>query len=282
MPADPVADAPAERDPARLVFVAGLHRSGTTPVARAIEQHPSCSGLTGTGAWEDEGQHRQPVYPKAKVYGGAGRFARDERSHLTESSELVTPENAAALWSAWEPYWDLSRRFLVEKSPPNLVMGRFLQALFPGSAYVVVMRHPVIVALGTRKWRKLVSRHWENYTTIESMVEHWLIAHRIMRADLPHLDRYVVLRYEDLVDDPEGELGKVGDLLGLEQPIPAATIAGRSEAYEAEWARMAAGNVFERRTVRRVQDRFGAEIEAFGYRCDDLRYRSSDWQSSLS
>lgn len=271
-----------DRDPSRLVFVAGLHRSGTTPLARAIEQHPDVSGLTGTGAWEDEGQHVQPVYPKAKVYGGPGRFARDERSHLTEQSPLVTPENAAALWSAWEPYWDTSRRFLVEKSPPNLVMGRFLQALFPGSAYVVVMRHPVVVALGTRKWRKLLSRNWQNHTTIESMVEHWLIAHRVMRADLPQLDRAVVLRYEDLVDEPEAELGKVQRLLGLRSPIPSGTIASRSGGYEAEWEQMARGNPIERRTRRRIEERFGAEMESFGYRADDLRYRAADWLKSLS
>jgi hypothetical protein len=274
--------ADVSHDPSRLVFVAGLHRSGTTPLARAIEQHPQVSGLTGTGAKEDEGQHVQPVYPKAKLYGGPGRFARDARSHLTEDSPLVTPENADRMWEAWEPYWDTSRRFLVEKSPPNLVMGRFLQALFPGSAYVVVMRHPVVVALGTRKWRKLLSRNWQNHTTIESMVEHWLVAHRTMREDLAHLDRYVVLRYEDLVDNPAVELAKVQQLIGLDSPIPSDSIAGRSGAYEAEWGRMAAGNPFDRRTVRRIQERFGAEVESFGYRCDDLRFRSDDWQKSLS
>ena len=107
-----------DRDPARLVF-AGLHRSGTTPLGRAIVEHPMVSGLTGTGVKEDEGQHLQQVYPPARVYGGAGRFARDERAHLTETSPLVTADNAAALWSAWEPYWDLDRRFLLKSHRPT-------------------------------------------------------------------------------------------------------------------------------------------------------------------
>ena len=90
-------------EPKRLVFVGGLHRSGTTPLTRAMAEHPSISGLSETGVKEDEGQHLQPVYPKAKVYGGPGRFAMDARSHLTEDSPLVTPENAQRLWDAWAP-----------------------------------------------------------------------------------------------------------------------------------------------------------------------------------
>lgn len=264
-------------DPTRLVFVAGLHRSGTTPLARAIAAHADVSGLTATGVKEDEGQHLQSIYPKAKVYGGPGRFARDPRAHLTEDSPLVTVDNARALWQSWEPYWDTRRRLLLEKSPPNIVMSRFLASLFPGSAYIVVLRHPIVVALGTQKWRRLISRHWENHTTIEEMIEHWLIAHRIMREDLKHRDRYLILRYEDLVGDPQRELSKIQNLLGLSSPIPADGISAHSSPYEAEWDRMATGSVFQRRRRRRIEDRFAADLATFGYRCDDLSFHSAEW-----
>ena len=59
-----------------LVFVGGLHRSGTTPLARALSAHPDISGFSNTGVPEDEGQHLQDVYPPAYVLGGPGRFAR--------------------------------------------------------------------------------------------------------------------------------------------------------------------------------------------------------------
>ena len=58
----------------RFVFLAGLHRSGTTLLARLLAAHPEISGFSGTGEPADEGQHLQSVYPAARVYGGPGRF----------------------------------------------------------------------------------------------------------------------------------------------------------------------------------------------------------------
>ncbi|HET7475015.1 MAG TPA: sulfotransferase [Dermatophilaceae bacterium] len=260
----------------QLVFVGGLHRSGTTPLARALAAHSDISGLSGTGAREDEGQHLQQVYPKAKVYGGSGRFARAAEAHLTESSPLATPDAAQRLREAWDPYWDLSKTYLVEKSPPNLIMGRFLQHVFPGSALIVVVRHPVVVALSNKKWRKLLSRDLTRYTTLSSMVDHWVRAHQTLREDAPLLQRLHVLCYEDLVSDPEQELAKIQQFLGLDQPIPAGHLRGdRSTIYERRWQALASplrpGSV-QRRLIER---RFGPQIADFGYDVADLRVRNS-------
>ena len=141
----------------RLVFVGGLHRSGTTPLARCLADHPQISGLSGTGVEEDEGQHLQSVYPPARAHGGPGRFALSAAAHLTETSPLLTPEVGPRLLEQWSPHWDLSRPVLVEKSPPNLLMTRFLQGAFPDARFVMVVRHPAIVSLSTRKWARLRS-----------------------------------------------------------------------------------------------------------------------------
>ncbi len=174
------------------VFVGGLHRSGTTFLAAALSATDHASGLTGTGARKDEGQSLQDVYTGVRFRAGPGRFGFRAENHLTEASPLLVDGAAERVWRAWRPYWDLEKRFVVEKSPPNIVRMRFLQALFPGSRFVVIVRHPIAVSLATRKWCR---------ATHFGLVRHWVNVHRILAEDLPHLQHVTVIRYEDLVDD---------------------------------------------------------------------------------
>ncbi len=248
----------------RLVFVGGTHRSGTTPLTRVLAGHPQVAGFSGTSATEDEGQHLQDVYPPARAYGGAGRFALDPRSHLTEDSPLATQDSARRLAAAWSPHWDLDRPVLVEKSPPNLVMSRFLQGLFPQARFVMIVRHPVVVSLGTDKWLRGRS--------LRTPMANWFAAHDTFLADLPSLRAVHVVRYEELVRDPVGELDAIGRFLELDGPVDAsAWQAGRSDAYAARWAALAEDRRPWRRSLRRslVRD-YGPRAAAYGYDLEDL------------
>ena len=250
----------------RLVFVGGLHRSGTTPLARVLAAHPEISGLRGTGVAEDEGQHLQDVYPRIRAYGGMGRFANDPRAHLTAASPLVGTANADRLIAAWSPYWDLDRRLLVEKSPANLIMGGFLQALFPGSALIVVVRHPAVVGLAMQKWNPaLIARNGRRRTSFGGLLRHWVTAHALLRADAPGLVRLHVLRYEDLVADPAGQLAAVQAFLGLATPLDASAVRGGMNAgYADRWAELGRGPVGRRRRVGWSR-RYGAAVAQYGY-----------------
>jgi Sulfotransferase family len=195
----------------RMLFVGGLHRSGTSIIHRCIARHPAVSGFQATGVPEDEGQHLQSVYPRAYEHGGPGRFGFDAGSHLTESSALVTPENRARLLEEWGRHWDPYAAVLVEKSPPNLVRMRFLKALFPEAAFLMVLRHPAAVACATQKWSR---------TPWTSLVHHWVVTHETMATDSEHVPSVSVIRYEDFVADPDGVLAAVFHSVGL-PPNPA-------------------------------------------------------------
>lgn len=215
---------PLESENYRFIFVAGLHRSGTSIVHRLIREHPEVTGFRDTGSPEDEGQHLQTVYPVAKLFGGAGRFAFDPEAALTEESELITDEARRRLLCEWRPYLDESKSNIVEKSPPNLIRTRFLQALFPQSHFVFVYRHPLAVAMATRKWSK---------TTIIELVFHWMVAHQILVSDLPMLYRTIFVRYEDLVFDPDAVTQRIYSAIGLsESDVPEAVIDANKSYFD--------------------------------------------------
>jgi hypothetical protein len=235
------------------VFVGGLHRSGTTPFTRILGQHPEVSVL---------------------AYGGAGHFARDPAAHLTESSPLVSSENASRLLAAWMPYWEVSRPYLVEKSPPNLVMSRFLQALFPDATFLLVVRHPVTVALSTKKWTKALSRDPRGFASLTALVEHWILAHRLLASDLPYVKRAAIVYYEDLISSPEKELRRIQQLLQLNDPIPSSSVdARRNSGYQDWWTALKSRKRPGGWQRRRIEQRFGDEIASYGYDLEDLNRR---------
>jgi len=182
----------------RFVFVGGPHHAGTTLTALLVGGHGDVSGFHNTGAPEDEGQHLQEVYHTALELGGMTKYAFNPKSHLTEQSAICTTRNRRKLFAAWAKYWDLSKPFLVEKSPPHIVMSRFIQAIFTPerTKFVFVIRHP----LGATKflWGK-DRRGKGSKTCYIRLVGHWVKQMTILAEDLPYLRNATVIMYENFV-----------------------------------------------------------------------------------
>lgn len=194
----------------RCIFIGGLHRSGTLLLRRALLAHPRVSGFANTGVPEDEGQHLQTVFPPAAVFGGPGKFCFAEEAYLNDASPLVTRENRERLLQEWGKHWDMDKDLFVEKSPPNLIRMRFLQALFPNSLFIIIIRHPLAGSYATQKWSN---------TDICELVDHWIVAHQKMLADLPFIRRWRLVRYEDFTVNPQSVLTGIFDWIGV-NPVP--------------------------------------------------------------
>src|SRR5438094_737096 len=92
-----------------FIFIAGLHRSGTTMLQHILREHPDISGFKDTGAPEDEGQHLQDVFPAVRDYGGPGRFCLSADVYRKAIQEIVSEENAEKIFRSWQPYWNLEK-----------------------------------------------------------------------------------------------------------------------------------------------------------------------------
>ena len=211
----------------RFVFIGGLHRSGTSLLHSILRSHNQISGFENTGVCEDEGQHLQTVYPTAKKLGGPGKFGFRLESHMDEAHPLVTDKSLETLWQEWSSHWDLSKDYLLEKSPPNLLRTRFLQALFPKSTFIIILRHPIVTAYATQKWSK---------TSIPSLIDHSLRCYESFQQDREHLKNVYVFRYEDFVLQPQQHINNLLMSMGLEpHPIQHHVRSNANEKYLKQW-----------------------------------------------
>jgi Sulfotransferase family len=232
-------------------------------LAQCLADHQNASGFSDTGAIEDEGQFLQSVYPIARTYGGPGRFGFSEEMHVTENSPMVTDANRAQLFRDWNRYWDCERPVLVEKSPPNLLKTRFLQAMFPESRFIIILRHPVASAFATQQWSS-------NQLGISDLIRHWLVCNEIMLGDLSYLRHVTLIRYEDFVAEGESELARLHRFVGLEpQQYDLQLKRGINDAYFERWedmARSRRASASQKLMVRRFETR----VNRFGYSLREL------------
>lgn len=180
----------------RLVFLSGCCRGGTTLAARLIGAHPAIKNL-GRGEfcesqylWRD----RFPDWSRHRWAIGPWRF------FLRRTADHLTPE--------------LSRHFrerfreaageavsMLEKTPSNAMRIPFLNALFPDCHFVHVVRD------GRHTAASLIARRvWWPYAPHQ-----WVGCHRTALTDLRDLppSRYTLLRFEELVDEPDQALTNV-------------------------------------------------------------------------
>lgn len=242
----------------RMLFIGGLHRSGTSLLHESLRTSPDVSGFAGTGAYEDEGQHLQSVIPTGRQHGGPGRFAFNPEAHLTETSPLATPECARQLVGQWAPYWDAASPWWIEKSPPNLLRSRLLQAMFPQAAFVMVMRHPVEAALATR-------RRWPGSPWLHRQLAHWFRAYRLMDRDLPHLRHVRIVRYEDFVRDPGRVLADLAGFLGVADQFTRPAVDPSASARYAEVWRAMRRSPRTAVYARLLELQYARRARAYGY-----------------
>jgi hypothetical protein len=222
------------------------------------------SGFRDTGAWEDEGQHLQSVYQPAKFYGGPGRFGLRKEAHLTEESKLVSDENRIRLFSDWQKHWDINKPFLLEKSPPNLIMTRFLQEMFPDSYFLIITRHPVAVSFATQKFVG-------GRASIHSMLRHWLVCHEIFWRDSRHLKNLYILRYEDFVKDPSLYLQNIYSFLGIDGYNTDLEVrANINDRYFKKWEQYN-NSVIKKPYTNFLKLKFERSVNRFGYSLHDLK-----------
>ena len=206
----------------RYIFVGGLHRSGTSLVARLIGDLPGVSAINAAPVPENEGVYLQGAIPHTARHGVPMHFATDHAQHHIEGSDFDRLETQMRLERDWQPYFN-EAPWRVEKSPVNLTRMRLYQQLFPLSQFVVVTRHPEAVAAATSKWVEMDPA---------AMMDHWQDAYDIVQRDIDYLHAVITIRYEDLVADPTAILARLAAFLDVDAAPSPSDIRDGNQEYE--------------------------------------------------
>lgn len=190
--------------PRQWVFIVGCYNSGTTLLHQLLSAHPSI------GSMPNEGQFYTDQLPRGAQVGLPRLWAmRPEVFHLTESS--TPPVNLNKMLRDWAWFYnDPSKPVLVEKTILNAARTRWLQKELPNASFIVLYRNGYAVAEGI---------HRKEGHPLKIAARQWSVSNSILNSDLHFIHRKHIVRYEDLVTDPEGVLLGVTDFLGI-SPLP--------------------------------------------------------------
>jgi len=205
----------------------------------------------------DEGQFLQDVYPVDNAYGGVGLFSFDSRAHLTETSDLLTPGNITRLQASWHAHWEKEKPICIEKTPGNLIMGRFLQEVFENAYFVVIKRHPIAVSLASQKWSR---------TPLHNLFEHWLHCHNLFEQDKKHLRHVYELTYEDYIEYPAKYTAEMAAFIGT-RPINEKTESvtdSHNKKYFERWRYLATESRF-RKYYRHLVCKYEGQLRMHDY-----------------
>jgi hypothetical protein len=215
-------------DTAKTLLLASSGRSGSTWLAEVIVESFSCRMIF-------EPLRRDRVLVSAGVPWG--RYAEPGRAdaELERVMTLILSGRVRSPWSdKFNAYRFPRRRLVKEVRATNLLP--WLRPTYPEMPIIYLLRHPVAVAwsaaelgLGTffseflgqsplmdgplAPWRDVIARHADDRDPFHQHVLRWCMENTVPIRQLSPQSVHVVF-YEDLVEDPRGELQRLATYLG--------------------------------------------------------------------
>lgn len=242
--------AAASRDPAsgplpRLyqgVFVLGVRRSGTTLLRVMLDRHPEL-------AIPDESYFIPQLARRHRGAVNARRFVDDLRRLPTLIDWGVSAESVAerlapamspgrAIACVFEAYAARhGKRFWGDKTPLYMQHLDAVERLFRGTLYVHLIRDGRDAALSFLSVPTgIMTEGWGHPRDAAGFACQWATEVRAARAlgERVGRGRYLEVRYEALVAEPEAELRRACAFLGLEYDDAMLDYAGKTESARKE------------------------------------------------
>lgn len=191
----------------RPIFIAGLPRTGTTLIERIVSSHPDVASAGELNA-----------FPAALARAGGGRLRRLIDADLIASAPGL---DLAAVGRDYEARvrgeLGLTGRF-VDKLPLNAFLVPAILGALPDARVILVRRHAADTVLSLyRQMFGATARNLDYSLDLEATARHVVAFEQLvsrLSAEMP-ADRFMLVSYEDVVADVEGQARRMLDLCGL-------------------------------------------------------------------
>ncbi len=182
----------------RPIFLLGTQRSGTTLLRLILDSHRRIAIGHESGFMRAvEATKNLPDY----IYGQGWyrRFGLDDGNMNSRLQDFYSGIFGHYAWSRGKSRWG-------EKTPDNILLLGELDAIFPRAQFVCMVRQPGAVVASLMRW------NWD----FEMALAYWIRANTMARhaAERMPPDKWYLVRYEDLVREPEDVMRGVLDYLG--------------------------------------------------------------------
>jgi tetratricopeptide (TPR) repeat protein len=192
------------RDP---IFILGMPRAGSTLIEQILASHSRI-----------EGTMELPDIP-AMVHRISGRKLRSDESAYPECLADFPPDELRALGEEYLERTRIQRKtdrpLFIDKMPNNWAHLGFIHLILPNAAIVDARRHPLGCCFSNFK------QHFARGQTFTYDLAELGRYYRAYVETMRHFDQVLPGRihrviYEHMVEDPEGEVRRLLDHLGLE------------------------------------------------------------------
>lgn len=205
--------------PADPAFLVGFPRSGTTLLETVLDSHPGIVALDERPALETA---------VARLKSGVA----DADHALLLAPEALRRDARRTYWSEVARYRaDAHAGVLLDKYPLHLSRAPYIARLFPGARMLLLLRHPCDCVLSCYMQSFGMNGGVLSFATLEATAEtyarimgYWEEQRRLLATPVHSL------RYEDLLQDFEGETARALGFLGLSWDP---SVAGYREAAAA-------------------------------------------------
>jgi hypothetical protein len=182
------------------VFLVGFPRSGTTLLDTMLMGHPDV-----------EVMEERPVLSRIEhELGGYDAVAQIEEDKVREMQDR---------------YFAIAREFtalregalLVDKAPLSLNRAALIHRLFPDARFILALRHPADVVLSCFMANFRLNSSMCNFLQLDAAAEFYDLTFAMWERSRSILPLNVhQIRYEDIIEEPEGELRLLVETLGLQ------------------------------------------------------------------